>query len=62
MAAVCANVAYHLWSLPEDFKRTFVSAVLGQASMPVLVTLFGELVKNTWRVFVQFLEEFLPQA
>jgi hypothetical protein len=35
--AIIANMGYHLWALPEDYKRSIVSALLGEGSMtPIL--------------------------
>jgi hypothetical protein len=60
--SILANIAYHLWNMPENVKKAAVSAVLAQASMPVAIGITSVLVRNVGLALLNFLREFLPRA
>ncbi len=59
-AGLAANLGYHAWSMPRDTKRTIVSAVLGEASMPVIIGLLIQLIKAIVGAVLVFLNQFFP--
>lgn len=60
VSSVLANVAYHMWNMPTDLKRTIASAILGQASMPIVLALIIGLANAIWVAGMKFLHEFIP--
>jgi hypothetical protein len=60
--AVAATIGLHVWSMPDDLKRSTVSAFFTEASMPVVIGLASVLIQAIIAAGLAFLRAFIPQV